>query len=86
MATDASQLPAVGEFGLELRDKLQSASGRHDLHVYVHFAHGDEEPATLYSADKVAGLQALKNVYDPSGLFSWYNPVQATVADKHHHF
>jgi hypothetical protein len=54
---------------------LQLGSGREDLQAYVHFAHGDESPATLYSAIKVPGLQVLKAIYDPAGLFSWYNPV-----------
>ncbi|KAH8672906.1 hypothetical protein BGZ60DRAFT_373699 [Tricladium varicosporioides] len=78
VASDASQLSAVGKFGRKMRDMLQEGSGRDHLHVYVHFAHGDESPTAVYSAAKVAGLQRLKHVYDPSGLFSWYNPVRAT--------
>lgn len=58
---------------------LQRGSGRDDLKVYVHFAHGDESPATMYSAPNVPVLTALKAVYDPSDLFSWYNPVSSVL-------
>ncbi len=75
VATNPSQLPAITEFGREVRDRLQCESGRDHLEVYVHFAHGDEPPASLYSSAKIGTIASLKAVYDPSRLFSWYNPV-----------
>jgi fumiquinazoline A oxidase len=69
------------QFGREIRDMLQPGSGRDHLDVYVCFAHGNESPATLYSAN-VPAFMALKSVYDSSGLFSWYNPVWAMVVKK----
>ncbi len=54
---------------------LQQGSGRDELEVSVHFAHGDEEPESWYSSVNLPILKKLKDVYDLTGLFSWYNPV-----------
>ncbi|KAH8697263.1 hypothetical protein BGW36DRAFT_427229 [Talaromyces proteolyticus] len=75
VATNPSQLPAVGKYGRKIRDRLHHGSGRKDLQTYVHFANGNESPAALYSAAKLPGLRALKREYDPARLFSWYNPI-----------
>lgn len=75
VGASAADLPELEEFGREVRDMLQSGSGWENLHAFVHFAHGDESPAAWYSAEKLPRLAALKSVYDPSNLFSWYNPV-----------
>ncbi|PHH89658.1 hypothetical protein CDD83_5576 [Cordyceps sp. RAO-2017] len=74
-AEQAAQVPALARFGRDLRRRLQRASGRDALAVYAHFAHGDEAPEAWYSASRLARLRALKAVYDPENLFSYYNPV-----------
>ncbi|KAK0701960.1 hypothetical protein B0T26DRAFT_865985 [Lasiosphaeria miniovina] len=73
---NASQIPALDKFGKNVRSLMRPGSGRTDLEVYVHFGHGDEGPAAWYSAAKLPRLNALKAVYDPKNLFSYYNPVQ----------
>ncbi|KAL2289903.1 hypothetical protein FJTKL_01183 [Diaporthe vaccinii] len=75
VGTSAADLPELEQFGRDVRDMLQSGSGRDKLHAFVHFAHGDESPAAWYSAEKLPRLAGLKRVHDPSNLFSWYNPV-----------
>ncbi|RYP57382.1 hypothetical protein DL769_009519 [Monosporascus sp. CRB-8-3] len=75
VGVDATRGPALNKFGREARDLLQRGNGQRELGVYVHFAHGDEAPAAFYSSAKLSALEKLKDVYDPSGLFSWYNPV-----------
>ncbi|KAK4244339.1 hypothetical protein C7999DRAFT_17393 [Corynascus novoguineensis] len=72
---DVAKLPLLDDFGKVLRDMLQLGSGRPQLETYVHFGHGDEGPRSWYSAAKLPRLRALKRVYDPRNLFSWYNPV-----------
>ncbi|KAK8036947.1 FAD-dependent oxidase [Apiospora marii] len=74
VAANASQTPPLASFGRELRDKLQEGSGKRNLDVYVHFAHGDEGPASWYGADGQPRLAGLKEAYDRAGMFSWYNP------------
>ncbi|KAK8079487.1 FAD-dependent oxidase [Apiospora hydei] len=75
LATDASQAPALSKFGCELRDLLQRGSGKDQLDVYVHFAHGDEGSASWYTKEQLPKLLKLKEAYDPAGMFSWYNPI-----------
>lgn len=75
VGTSAADLPELEQFGRDVRDMLQNGSGRDSLHAFVHFAHGDESPAAWYSPEKIPRLAGLKRVYDPSNLFSWYNPV-----------
>lgn len=75
LAATPSDISALGTYGREVRDMLHSGSGKEELQTYVHFANGDETPATWYSSAKLGRLVELKSVYDPAGLFSWYNPV-----------
>lgn len=56
---------------------MQQGSGKDDLEVYLHFAHGDEGPESWYTSEKLPKLRSLKTKYDPHGLFSYYNPVQS---------
>ncbi|KAI5917887.1 FAD-binding domain-containing protein [Camillea tinctor] len=76
VGSSASQGLALTQFGREMRDMLQNGSGRDELSVFVHFGHGDEDPAAWFSRDNLPRLMSLKNVYDPLGIFSWYNPVK----------
>jgi hypothetical protein len=70
-----ANVPAIDSFGRTLRDMLQNISGRDELQVYTHFAHGDEGAATWYSRANIPRLKELKRRYDPNSFFSFYNPV-----------
>ena len=54
---------------------MQKISGKDELQVYTHFAHGDEGAAAWYSRANVPRLRELKRSYDPKSMFSFYNPV-----------
>ncbi|KAK7957011.1 FAD-binding domain-containing protein [Apiospora aurea] len=75
LASESSQAPALDNFGREIRDLLQGGSGKDQLDVYVHFAHGDEGPGSWYTKERLPKLLKLKEAYDPTGMFSWYNPI-----------
>ncbi|KAK4180906.1 6-hydroxy-D-nicotine oxidase [Triangularia setosa] len=72
-APSAELVPVISDYAGKLRERFQKGSGRRQLEAYVHFAHGDETPEAMYSTRKLLSLSALKLVYDPRGLFSWYN-------------
>jgi hypothetical protein len=74
-APNASDISPLIQWGRKVRSQLQQGSGKDDLEVYVHFAHGDEGSAAWYTESKLFQLQALKAKYDPHSLFSFYNPV-----------
>ncbi|RDW58819.1 hypothetical protein BP6252_13295 [Coleophoma cylindrospora] len=57
------------------RSAVQATSGFDQLAVYVNFAHGDEGPAIWYSPEKLDNLTRLKRKWDPTELFSFYQPV-----------
>lgn len=75
-ALNSSFVSPLNKWGNNVRRLMQQGSGKHDLGVYVNFAHGDEGPASWYTAGKLPRLRSLKKRYDPRGLFSFYNPVQ----------
>jgi len=77
VAKTPDQIPIVNSFGKTFRDKLLKISGRTHLDVYTNFAHGDEGAVAWYSAANVPALRALKEIYDPHSLFSFYNSVDA---------
>ncbi|PQE24169.1 6-hydroxy-D-nicotine oxidase protein [Rutstroemia sp. NJR-2017a BVV2] len=79
-AFDPASVPALSKWGQEVRDLMQKGSGKKDLEVYVHFAHGDESQTGWYTNGKLARLQALKAKYDPHSLFSYYNPVASNTS------
>ncbi|TGO20463.1 hypothetical protein BPAE_0294g00090 [Botrytis paeoniae] len=81
-ALDASATPALAQWGKEMRDILHQGSGKANLEVYVHFAHGDEGNAAWYTEHKLKQLKELKNKYDPNSLFSFYNPVLNTSSSS----
>ena len=59
-----------------LRDTMAAAAGTPGgLHTYVGFSHGDEPAEAIWSERNLARLMALKEEYDPQGLFSWYHPI-----------
>ncbi|KAI1128159.1 putative FAD-dependent oxygenase [Nemania abortiva] len=64
--------------GSQLRDILHLSSGNKDLHVYVNYAYGNEEPENWYGYEqwRQQRLRDLKQKYDPHGRFSFYGPIQ----------
>lgn len=44
--------------------------------TYVNYAFGDEPLEQMYGYEpwRLAKLRALKAVYDPKGMFNYYNP------------
>jgi fumiquinazoline A oxidase len=77
VAKTPDQVPIINFFGKTFRDMLLNISGRPQLEVYTNFAHGDEGAVAWYSAANVPTLRALKKIYDPDSLFSFYNSVNA---------
>lgn len=74
---------SVDEFLNSARRKLSKTSGFDTPSVYVNFAHGDEGPAVWYGARKLEKLSRLKRIWDPHGLFNFYNPVPASWQENH---
>jgi hypothetical protein len=60
-----------------LRKILQRESGFDKLQAYVNYAQGDEKWQDLYGWEewRQKKLKALKRKYDPTGDFSWYQPI-----------
>lgn len=60
---------------MSAREEMARDSGFRHLATYSNFAHGDEGPVAWYSAEFLPRLSSLKRQWDPTGLFSWHNPV-----------
>ncbi|KAI4194593.1 MAG: hypothetical protein LQ350_007682 [Teloschistes chrysophthalmus] len=58
-------------------------SGYDKMVFYQNYAHGDEPLSALYGYEqwRHERLTALKNSYDPHGLFNGYHPVPAKLSD-----
>lgn len=56
---------------------LFQGSGETQLHAYVNYAFGEEEPRNWYGYEqwRLDKLKALKDKYDPRRKFSFYAPV-----------
>jgi hypothetical protein len=82
---DDSVADAVNNFFLEWRDQFSSpaVSGYDQLYFYQNYAHGDESLSALYGYPewRHERLTALKNKYDPNGLFNGYHAVPFSLAD-----
>ncbi|KAF3492371.1 FAD binding domain-containing protein [Arthroderma uncinatum] len=67
----------AANLGLQLRNILLQASGRQELHAYVNYAYGAETPQQWYGSEqwRQDKLKALKQKYDPKGMFSFYAPI-----------
>jgi hypothetical protein len=77
--SDSSLNNAVSRYGARIRAVLQKKSGfpRKQIQAYVNYAQGDETFGDLYGYEpwRQRKLKALKKQYDPSGDFSWYQPI-----------
>lgn len=73
---------AANDLATSHRTSLQSTSGFSSLQVYVNGAHGDEEPETLYSAEKLPKLMDLKKKWDPGNVFRFNNPLPFQAEER----
>lgn len=70
---------ASAALGRELRTDFAATSGYQNesgleggLAVYVNYAHGDESLESIYRADKLPRLAALKKTWDPDNVFAYH--------------
>ncbi|KAM0273208.1 hypothetical protein ACHAQH_008399 [Verticillium albo-atrum] len=77
MSTGPELDKKASDLGNELRQIIQDGTGREELHTYVNYAFGNEEPKNWYGPEawRQERLQALKSKYDPQGKFSFYAPI-----------
>ena len=66
---------AANAVAKELRTAFTKTSGYDQLEIYISYAHGDEDPASWYGADKLTRLVPLKKKWDPKNVFSYYNSI-----------
>ncbi|KAK6077037.1 FAD-dependent oxygenase [Seiridium cupressi] len=76
--SDAARDEEAAELGNQLRDILHAGSDEAAYRVYVNYAYGDETPAEWYGSEdwRQERLRALKEKYDPTGVFSFYAPIE----------
>ena len=58
-----------------MRESFSKTSGYHHLAVYPNYARGDEGAEAWFGPENLPRLIALKQKFDPKGLFSVSNPV-----------
>ncbi|KAI0184711.1 hypothetical protein EV127DRAFT_443582 [Xylaria flabelliformis] len=63
------------KYGKKWRDQFAATSGYPQLAAYVNSAHGDESLQSIYGANKLQRLSALKKIWDPSNVFRFNNPI-----------
>ncbi|KAI1752351.1 hypothetical protein F4782DRAFT_501516 [Xylaria castorea] len=63
------------KYGTKWRDQFAATSGYPQLAAYINSAHGDESLESIYGADKLPRLSALKKTWDPSNVFRFNNPI-----------
>ena len=74
--TDPLLTPQAVAFGDAFRAHLAVANDKDRPIVYANFAVGNESVETLYGTGaRLERLRALKQQYDPKGLFSHYIPI-----------
>ena len=65
----------INAFGQAARSNFTSASGFPQPEIYVSYGHGDEDLATLYSAENLPRLRALKAQWDPKNVYRFNYPL-----------
>lgn len=75
--TDKARDAAVEKLGNELREIIREGTGSSELHTYVNYAYGTEGSQSWYGYEpsRQGRLKALKEKYDPKGMFSFYAPI-----------
>ncbi|KAH8429542.1 FAD-binding oxidoreductase [Aspergillus melleus] len=65
------------EFGESLREIFFRATGQKELHAYINYASGHENPGDWYGHEswRLERLRVLKAKYDPQGKFRFYGPI-----------
>ena len=63
---------ASAALGAELRNDFAATSGYPGLAVYVNYAHGDEPLESIYGAEKLPRLAALKKTWDPNNVLPYH--------------
>ncbi|KAI0550085.1 FAD-binding domain-containing protein [Xylaria curta] len=63
------------KYGKNWRDQFAATSGYPQLAAYINSAHGDESLESIYGANKLPRLSALKKAWDPSNVFRFNNPI-----------
>ncbi|KAI1181952.1 hypothetical protein F5B17DRAFT_444632 [Nemania serpens] len=79
---------AATSLGPELRAAFAATSGYEDeieggLTVYVNYEHGEEPIESIYSADKLPRLAALKKTWDPHNVFAYHLALPTEYPAKH---
>lgn len=65
----------INEFATAARRNFTSVSGFPQPELYVSYGHGDEDLATLYSAENLPRLRSLKAKWDPENVYSYNYPI-----------
>ena len=65
----------INDFGRSARTNFTAASGFARPELYVSYGHGDEDLATLYSAQNLPRLRSLKAKWDPRNIFKYNYPL-----------
>ncbi|KAH7304071.1 hypothetical protein B0I35DRAFT_363902 [Stachybotrys elegans] len=82
---DDAVAEAAGEWALSWRNRINhpEITGFDTFHVYQNYANDDEPLSALYGVEswRHERLTALKNAYDPHGMFNGYHAIPTTLAD-----
>ena len=65
----------INEFARAARRNFTAVSGFAQPQLYVLYGHGDEDSATLYSAENLPYSRSLKAKWDPKNVYGHYYPL-----------
>ncbi|OAK94599.1 FAD-dependent oxidase [Phaeosphaeriaceae sp. SRC1lsM3a] len=65
----------INNFARETRANFTATSGFDEPQLYVLYGHGDEDLATLYSAQNLPRLKELKQKWDPGNAYRFNHPI-----------
>jgi hypothetical protein len=67
----------INAFARSARRNFTAASGFVQSQICVSYGHGDEDRATLYSAENLPRLRTLKAKWDPENAYRFTHPLIA---------
>lgn len=67
----------INAFARSARRNFTAASGFAEPQICVSYGHGDEDRATLYSAENLPRLRRLKAKWDPENAYRFTHPLIA---------
>lgn len=75
---EAQDRAKADSYATRIREASRPTDGVERPHSYVNYAAGDEELGEVYGWDekRVEKLKKLKEKYDPSNRFGFYNPIK----------